>query len=155
MKFLLDSHLLVWLLTGDERVGREAQSLIDDPTSESIASVISIWEVAIKWPLRRGSPSDMPFSGRDFAEALTKAGIEILASTPVHAIGLDALPLLHGDPFDRLLLATARSQGMTLLTRDAALAGYGAGVRLIRQAHEPHLQVRRFRNHSSLSTPNS
>lgn len=131
MKFLLDSHLLVWLLTGDERVGSDAQSLINAPASESFASVISIWEVAIKWPLRRGTPSDMPFSGRDFAEELTRAGVEILASMPTHAVALDDLPLLHGDPFDRLLLATARTEGMTLLTRDAALAGYGAGVRLI------------------------
>lgn len=131
MKFLLDSHLLVWLLTGDERVGSDAQSLIDASASESLASVISIWEVAIKWPLRRGTPSDMPFSGRDFAEELTRAGVEILASTPAHAVALDDLPLLHGDPFDRLLLATARADGMTLLTRDAALAAYGAGVRLI------------------------
>lgn len=131
MKFLLDSHLLVWLLTGDERVGSDAQSLIDASASESFASVISIWEVAIKWPLRRGTPSDMPFSGRDFAEELTRAGVEILASTPAHAVALDDLPLLHGDPFDRLLLATARADGMTLLTRDAALAEYGAGVRLI------------------------
>lgn len=131
MRFLLDSHFLVWLLTGDERVSGEAQSLIDDPASECFASVISIWEVAIRWPLRRGSPSDMPLSGRAFAEALADAGIRILESTPAHAVALDDLPPLHGDPFDRLLLAAARAEGMTLLTRDATLAGYGAGVRLI------------------------
>lgn len=131
MKFLLDSHLLVWLLTGDERVSHDAQILIDDPASESFASVISIWEVAIKWPLRRGSASDMPFPGRDFAAELMAAGITILPSSTAHAVGLDDLPRLHGDPFDRLLLATARAEGMTLLTGDAALAGYGAGVRLI------------------------
>lgn len=131
MKLLLDSHLLVWMLTGDERVSRATRGLIDDPANHSFASVISIWEVAIKWPLRRGSPSDMPLSGRDFAEALAHTGIEVLTSTPAHAVALDDLPPLHGDPFDRLLLATARVEGMTLLTRDATLAGYGDGVRLI------------------------
>lgn len=131
MKFLLDSHLLVWLLTGDERVSDEVRRLIDDAANESFASVVSIWEVAIKWPLRRGSASDMPFSGGDFAAALIAAGMTVLASTPAHAVALDDLPLLHGDPFDRLLLATARAEGMTLLTRDSVLASYGAGVRLI------------------------
>jgi len=131
VKLLLDSHLLVWLLTGDERVSGGASSLINNPANESFASVISIWEVAIKWSLRRGSASDMPLSGHDFAVALANAGIEVLDSTPAHAVALDHLPLLHGDPFDRLLLATARADGMTLLTRDSVLASYGAGVRLI------------------------
>ena len=131
MKLLLDSHLLVWMLTGDERVSDAARDLIDDPANQGFASVISIWEVAIKWPLRRGSASDMPLSGNEFAEALTSAGIEVLPSRAAHAVALDALPLLHGDPFDRLLLATARVEGMTLLTRDATLAEYGDGVRLI------------------------
>lgn len=131
MRLLLDSHLLVWLLTDDPRVTSATRAIIDDDNNAVFASVISIWEVAIKWPLRRGSPSDMPLSGREFAEALAAAGIEVLASTSSHAVMLNDLPLLHGDPFDRLLLATARAEGMTLLTRDAVLASYGAGVQLI------------------------
>jgi PIN domain nuclease of toxin-antitoxin system len=131
LRLLLDSHLLVWLLTGDERVSSQAQSLIDDRGNASFASVVSIWEVAVKWPLRRGSLSDMPLPARQFTAALSEAGIPMLDSTPAHAIALEALPLLHGDPFDRLLLATARAEGMTLLTADTQLAGYGAGVQLI------------------------
>lgn len=131
MRFLIDTHLLVWLLTQDTRVNGEARDLIDDPANDVFASAISIWEVAVKWPLRRGSLSDMPFSARIFMESLNDVGIEVLASTPAHAVALDDLPLLHGDPFDRLLLATAREEGMILLTRDATLAKYGEGVRLI------------------------
>ena len=85
----------------------------------------------MKWARRRGAPTDMPLSGHDFAEALDAAGIDVLASRPAHAVALDDLPQLHGDPFDRLLIATARTEGMTLLTRDAALAEYGPAVRLI------------------------
>ena len=131
MRLLLDTHILLWMLAGSDRLGAKAEALIGDPANRLAASTISIWEVAVKWARRRGAPTDMPLSGRDFAEALAAAGIEILASTPAHAVALDDLPLLHGDPFDRLLLATARAEGMTLLTRDAMLAGYGAGVRLI------------------------
>ena len=128
---MLDTHILLWMLAGSHRLGTEAVALIDDPGNRVAASTISIWEVAVKWARRRGAPTDMPLSGNDFAEALAAAGIEILASTPAHAVALDDLPPLHGDPFDRLLLATARAEGLTLLTRDAALAAYGAGVRLI------------------------
>jgi PIN domain nuclease of toxin-antitoxin system len=131
VRLLLDTHILLWMLAGSDRLGQDARGLIDDSVNEIIASTISIWEVSIKWSLRRGAATDMPLSGRDFAAELLEAGVPILDSTPAHATALDELPLLHGDPFDRLLLATARAEGMTLLTRDTALSSYGAGVRLI------------------------
>lgn len=131
MRLLLDTHILLWMLAGSDRLGREARLLIENRANEALASAISIWEVSIKWSLRRGAPGDMPLSGRDFTDELNAAGVAILASTSAHAVALDELPLLHGDPFDRLLLATARVEGMTLLTRDETLASYGAGVRLI------------------------
>lgn len=131
MRFLLDTHLLIWLLTEDKRLSDELRRLVTDTSQAVFASTVSVWEVAIKWPLRRGTPNDMPFSASVFSEALAASAFAVLPSTPAHAIALDALPLLHGDPFDRLLLATARAEGMTLLTRDATLGDYGAGVRLI------------------------
>ena len=131
MKLLLDTHILLWSLAGSERLGEEAGSLLDDPANEPFASTVSVWEVAVKWSLRRGSPGDMPLSGRAFAAALADAKIEVLDVRPDHAFALDDLPHLHRDPFDRLLLATARQEGMTLVTRDAQLAQYGANVRLI------------------------
>lgn len=131
MKLLLDTHILLWMLAGSARLGTEARTLIEDRANQAVASTISIWEVAVKWALRRGAVGDMPISGGDFVIELAKAGIEVLASTPSHAVALDDLPLFHGDPFDRLLLATAREEGMVLVTRDATLARYGEGVRLI------------------------
>lgn len=131
MKVLIDTHLLVWLLVGDRRADKQVFDLMRDPAHEPLASVVSIWEVAIKWAVRRGSRSDMPFSGRIFAEALQEAGIATLDARPAHALAVDELPLLHGDPFDRLLLATARAERMTLLTGDAQLGQYGDGVQLV------------------------
>ena len=131
MRLLLDTHILLWMLAGSERLGAQASALLADPTNVPFASVVSIWEVAIKWSRRRGAPGDMPLSGHAFTKALRAAEIAILASTPAHAVALEELPLLHGDPFDRLLLATAWAEGMILLTRDATLAEYGEGVRLI------------------------
>jgi PIN domain nuclease of toxin-antitoxin system len=131
LRVVLDTHILLWMLAESERLGAQAKGLIEDPDNVPVASVISIWEVAIKWSRKRGAPGDMPLSGSDFADALAQAGIEVLASTSAHSVALDALPPPHGDPFDRLLLATARAEGMILLTRDARLAEYGDVVRLI------------------------
>ena len=131
MRLLLDTHILLWRLAGSERLSKDAIALMDKAETQLFASAASIWEVAIKWSLRKGSPDDMPISGKDFAAALTDTGLPILAIAPAHAAALDDLPMLHRDPFDRLLLATARSEGMTLLTHDAQLGAYGVGVRLI------------------------
>lgn len=131
MRLLLDTHILLWMLANSDRLGADARALIDDPFNHAFASTVSIWEVAIKWSRRRGSPTDMPLSARDFTGALMEAGLPVLESSPAHAAALEDLPLLHGDPFDRLLLATARAEGMTLVTRDVVLGRYGAGVRLI------------------------
>jgi PIN domain nuclease of toxin-antitoxin system len=130
VRFLLDTHLLVWLQTDDERLTDPIRDIVSDARNSIFASVVSIWEVAIKWGLRHGSPNDMPFPASTFSEALIASAVAVLPSSAAHAVALDDLPLLHGDPFDRLLVATARSEGMTLLTRDAGLAQYGAGVRL-------------------------
>lgn len=131
MRLLLDTHVLLWILADSDRLGTDARTLIDNPSNQGFASTISIWEVAVKWSLKRGFPTDMPLSARDFTGALMEAGIPVLNSSPAHAMALEDLPLLHGDPFDRLLLATALAEGMTLVTRDAALGDYGVGVKLI------------------------
>ncbi len=86
---------------------------------------------AIKWALRKGRPDDMPVSGKNFLQELERALIALLPILPVHTAAIDNLPLLHGDPFDRLLLATSAHEGMTILTHDSALAGYGDTVLVI------------------------
>ena len=131
MRLLLDSHILLWALAKRERLSRDARVLIEGGADEVFASTISIWEVAIKWSLRRGLPTDVPLSGKDLHRAVTDAEIDLLLIEPAHAAALDDLPQIHGDPFDRLLVATARHEGMMLLTHDKRLAEYGHNVRVV------------------------
>lgn len=131
MRYLLDTHILLWRLVGSDRLTGSAIELMDAENSELLASAASVWEVAIKWSLRKGGPDDMPLSGRAFADALDQAGIEVLPITPAQAAALDDLEMHHRDPFDRLLIAAARHEGLTLLTHDARLADYGTTVRVI------------------------
>ena len=131
MRLLLDTHILLWRLAGSERLSAEAIAIMDEQATYLCASAASVWEVAIKWSLRKGAPGDMPISGKDFTAALADARLPILPIDPAHAAALDDLPMLHRDPFDRLLVATARHEGLTLLTHDARLGEYGARVQVI------------------------
>lgn len=128
MRLLLDTHILLWRLAGSNRLSGDAVKLIDKTATRLVASTVSVWEVAIKWSLRKGVPEDMPLSGSDFAAALDAAGIDVLPILPNHAAALDDLPMLHRDPFDRLLLATARVERLKLLTHDSQLGAYGSDV---------------------------
>ena len=131
MKLLLDTHILLWRLAGSDRLSADALALIDQQASAIYASTASVWEVAIKWSLRKGTPDDMPLSGHAFAAALKDTGIEILPITPDHAAAVDDLPTIHRDPFDRLLIATAKFEQLRLVTRDSQLEAYGEAVLLV------------------------
>jgi PIN domain nuclease of toxin-antitoxin system len=131
LRLLLDTHIVLWRLTSDPRLPGQAVKIMDEEALSIDVSAISVWEVAIKWALRRGRPDDMPVSGQSFLRELERALIEPLAIQPRHAAALDDLPLHHNDPFDRLLLATAKHEGMVLLTHDAALSVYGDFVQIV------------------------
>jgi PIN domain nuclease of toxin-antitoxin system len=125
VRLLLDTQIALWALVGSPRLGDQARALIADPANEIFVSTASIWEIAIKHALGRG---DMPVSGTRAAELCALAGYRQLPVTWRHAAGVDALPPLHADPFDRILVAQAGSEPMRLLSRDANVAGYGAMV---------------------------
>ena len=109
------------------RLSVQGRELIDDEDNEIVVSAVSVWEIAIKFALgkRSGAP---PFSGAESLRRLRAAGYRILNITPEHAAKVDALPLLHADPFDRLLLAQAPHEPMRLVTADALLASYNENV---------------------------
>lgn len=130
MRLLLDTHMLLWALTGDELLPAGARTLIADPENPLFVSAASIWEIAIKHRLQRGSPNDMPISGAEALDHCRRAGYAILPITGVHAAAVDALPLHHADPFDRMLVAQAISEPLRLITHDARLAAYGNMVLL-------------------------
>ncbi len=128
MNFLLDTHLLLWAASAPERLSTKARSLLLATDSRLIFSAASLWEIAIKRTLGR---ADFNIDPRRLWRMLLVNGYTELAVNSEHAIAVDDLPPLHKDPFDRILVAQARVEGLVLLTVDKAVARYGEGVRKV------------------------
>ena len=128
MRLLLDTQIMIWLATDDPRLSRATRALISNGENEIVFSVISLWETVIKAALGR---SDFGHSAAALRSGAQRAGWEELAVDGDHALAVAGLPRLHGDPFDRLLVAQATTEGMTLLTADRTLARYGGVVRVV------------------------
>ena len=124
MRLLLDTHVLLWYLGEHSRLDRKTHALVD--RSEAWVSAVSIWEVAIK-----ASAGKLKADPDRMLDALEPTGLSLLQVTGAHAARVFSLGPLHGDPFDRLLVAQAQAEGLVLLTYDKALAGYGSCVRLV------------------------
>jgi len=128
VKLLLDTQVLLWAAGQPERLSAAALEFLEDPRNELIFSAASLWEVAIKNTLGR---EDFRCEPRLLRRALLDNDYAELPITSQHAVNIDSLPLLHKDPFDRLLLAQALSEGITLVTSDAQLARYPGPVRKV------------------------
>lgn len=126
MKLQLDTHYLLWAAGEPGRLPAEAISLIGDSANQLIFSAASIWEIAIKSQLGR---SDFRVDVRLLRRGLLDNRYNELPVTSEHAVALDRLPPIHKDPFDRILVAQAIVEGITLLTADPMLARYGSPVR--------------------------
>ncbi|WP_133000545.1 type II toxin-antitoxin system VapC family toxin [Luteimonas arsenica] len=124
MRLLLDTHVLLWALDDPARLGRKTRSLIE--RSEVLVSVASLWEISIKAGLGK-----LQIEPGDVFDAIEPSGFDVLPVQAEHAIEVFSLGLMHGDPFDRLLVAQAVSERITLLTFDHALSSYGPSVRLV------------------------
>jgi PIN domain nuclease of toxin-antitoxin system len=126
MKLLLDTHVAIWALRTPERIGADARRLIADEGNDVVISVVTIWEIAIKRRLgdRPGRP---PFSSDDAIRYFGDAGYDLLTVSPAHATAVEHLPLLHGDPFDRLLVAQALTEPLRLMSADERVLAYGPG----------------------------
>lgn len=131
MRLLADTHIVLWRITDDPRLSARAIELMDDERNQVLVSVVSVWEVSIKHRLGRSERLALPLSGAEFIDELSAVGLAPLPILAEHAVALDRLPLHHRDPFDRLLVATAQSEGMQLLTHDAKLTAYGEFVLLV------------------------
>ena len=127
---LLDTHVALWTVLDDKRLSRRSRDLISDLNNAVFVSVISLWEIAIKFARRRGSLNDMPVSAAEALDHFNRAGYHILAVSDGHALAVGDLPALHRDPFDRMLIAQARFEPLRLLTADRAVAAYGEGIDL-------------------------
>jgi PIN domain nuclease of toxin-antitoxin system len=127
VRLLLDTHVALWAVTDSPRLPGRARSLIL-AADEVHVSCATVWEIAIKHALARG---DMPVSAQQALQAFEDAGYGVLAITPGHALAVEALPLLHKDPFDRMLIAQALAEPLHLVTADAVLARYSDLVVLV------------------------
>lgn len=128
MKLLLDTHLLLWAAQGFDSLPTDAQALMSAPENELVFSVASIWEIAIKRGLRR---DDFKVDARMLRRGLLDNGYSELSIRSEHAVAIDALPLIHKDPFDRLLVAQATVEGIELLTVDPQVAEYPGPIRRV------------------------
>jgi PIN domain nuclease of toxin-antitoxin system len=128
MKLLLDTHLLLWAAGEPEKLSDEALRLIEAPDNELFFSAASLWEIAIKSSLGR---TDLVAYARVLRRGLLDNGYNELPVISEHAVAIVGLPAIHKDPFDRILIAQAMIEGITLLTGDAIVAQYAGPIRKI------------------------
>jgi PIN domain nuclease of toxin-antitoxin system len=128
MKLLLDTHLLLWAAGAPDRLPPDARALIEDLDNRLLFSAASLWEIAIKRTLGR---EDFRVDPRQLRRGLLENGYIELPITGEHTTAVGDLPPLHRDPFDRLLVAQARVEGIVLVTADAQLAGYPGQIRRV------------------------
>lgn len=128
MRYLLDTHLLLWAAGQPERLSKEVLAILQDPQNQPIFSAASLWEVSIKKGLAR---PDFQVDARLLRRNLLDNRYEELPITGAHAVAIDGLPPIHKDPFDRILVAQALVEGVTLLTVDPFVAQYPGPVRMV------------------------
>lgn len=128
MNLLLDTHILLWAAGHPDKLSATARVLLLDPENQLFFSPASLWEISIKQSLGR---VDFNVDARRLWRLLLANGYRELPISSDHAVAVNELPLLHKDPFDRILLAQARIEGLELITADNALAAYGKGIRQV------------------------
>lgn len=122
-RLLVDTHALLWWLADDPSLSPTAREAIADPTNEPLVSAASVWEIAIKRGLGKlVAPDDLP-------DRIADEGFAWLHITAQHAWHVRDLPMYHGDPFDRLLVAQALIERVPIVTTDARFGEYGVDVR--------------------------
>lgn len=119
MKLLLDTHVLIWATADPDRLSLSARQKIIEPDNDLFVSTASIWAISIKRSLGR---IDFPLG--EIERLLDASGFQPLPISVAHAAAAGSLPRHHNDPFDRMLVAQARTEGMTLVTADAAMSSY-------------------------------
>lgn len=123
MKLLFDSHALLWWLAADPKLGERARQAVADPSSVVYVSAATVWELSIKAALGK-----LDLDGADLLKEIEENGLVELPMTARHSVAAANLPRHHDDPFDRMLIAQAQLEGLTIVTRDAAFQPYGVGI---------------------------
>ena len=128
MTLLLYTHLLLWAAGDSGQLSSKAQNLLGNPATELMFSTASIWEVVIKSALGR---DDFRVDPQRFRNGLIQNGYSELEIRSEHALAVGSLPLIHKDPFDRILIAQAQVENVTLLTTDNKVAGYPGPIQAV------------------------
>lgn len=126
MKYLLDTGVWLWSVGETERINPKARQVIAEGRDEIYLSAASVWEISIKSALRKMRLPERP--AIYVPSRIAAQGIQPLPITHVHALGVSDLPPHHRDPFDRILIAQAQAEGMTILTADRAFVKYQVEV---------------------------
>ena len=126
MKLLLDTHALLWFIGNDPQLSAPARQNIENPAHEKFVSAASLWEIAVKLSLEK-LKLPRPF-GEVFPQQLEMNGFELLPISCAQLNQLVSLPFHHRDPFDRLLIAQAVTDNMTIVTRDPEFSKYPANI---------------------------
>jgi PIN domain nuclease of toxin-antitoxin system len=128
VKLLLDTHLLLWAAGNPERLSEKARALIEKDEHELFFSSGSLWEIVIKRNLGR---DDFKVDARVLRRGLLDNGYSELPIASEHVVAIDGLPQHHKDPFDRVLVAQAIVEGITLVTSDPTVAKYSGSIALV------------------------
>jgi len=122
VNILLDTHVLLWMLQDSPALSEDAREILASYETKMYFSSVSVAEISIKHSVH---PEGMVLSGIETSDVLPKLGCGALDFTPKHAAMLDSLPLLHRDPFDRMLIAQAKAEGMRIMSHDRQFPQYG------------------------------
>lgn len=125
MRFLLDTHILIWFLEGNLLLSVSRRQIIADSGNEILVSIASLWEMAIKISLGKLTLAQ-PLA--DVIKQLAVENIEILPILPAHVLQVSTLPFQHRDPFDRIIVAQSQIENLPVLTEDPEFANYGIKI---------------------------
>ncbi len=123
MRCLLDTHVLLWWIEDHPRLSTRARALIADPANEIVVSAATIWEAAIKRAVGK-----LRFETQMLLDSLDRGSIGVMSITAEHALAAGDLPRHHADPFDRMLVAQAIAERMTIISGDRQLRSYAVGL---------------------------
>ena len=125
MNLLIDTHAVIWFITEDDQLPDHAKALIEEANNTCFVSIASLWEMAIKYSLGK---LDLKADLKRIFELIDQSGLTILPITPAHILTNSVLDFHHRDPFDRLMIAQAKSEGLTLISKDKEFYNYNINL---------------------------
>jgi len=128
MKLLLDTHLLLWAICDSKSLSKPARKLLTDEENDIYFSAASVWEIGLK---HAKHPESMGISSAEARRYFLEMGYEELPIRAGHGIVAEDMPFLHHDPFDRIMIAQAKTEKMVFLSHDRMVAQYGEPVLVV------------------------